>query len=109
MLTKKEAQQKVEQYTQLFQPLLNVPIRLTFGKFNIEQVVITELRMPKVSEITIDKRIKPDGNGQYTPLVMEIVTNEGKLLFIIEDAQVAAIVNGIRIDIGTTKVEMRKM
>lgn len=111
MLTKKTAATQLEEWQPLFKTLVNKRINLKFGTFDLQDVTILEFRLAKQKDLTNlpDKRPKPEGNGMYTPIMLEAVTDQGILAFIMEDIKVAAIFGGILITTGDTRVEMRLM
>src|SRR5688572_2843659 len=91
------AKEEVEKIAALFSPLLNKNISFSFGKFSFP-IIIQEINLAKLTDMknAPDKRKSEDGK-MYTPPVMQFVTSEGFLYFILEDIEVAAIVNGLRI------------
>jgi len=107
-MKRSEATQLIQDYKErLFNPLLDRQCVLTFGSHTITGVKIENVLLAKTTGLknAPDKRLKEDKN--YTPLLMEIKTSSGSLLFVIEDTTIAQVLNGTRLTIGEVKVELR--
>lgn len=103
-----DAKTQVEQWAKLFEPYLNKDMTLSFAsKFSFTGVFIDRIELAKTTGMTNapDKRL--DGDKQYTPAVMQIVTNAGLLRFVVEDTRVVAIANGVRLITDANQVDLR--
>ena len=98
MITKrKEAKELIAEYEKIFAPILHKPCRLTWDKFDFEDIIITSIEIAKTTgrKNIPDKRDNGDKNS--TPMLFVLNTDQGELLFAIDDVQVSAIYNGVRI------------
>lgn len=108
-MKRSEANKLIAEYKErYFDDLKGSRCILEFGGHRVEGIAIADVVLAKTTGMknTPDKRIRD--TKQYTPMLMEIITNEGSLLFVIEDTSIATILNGIRLTIGENKVEIRK-
>jgi len=88
-----------------FADFINVPLTLSFARFSFADVIIQELTIAAVSKMDNPPK-KRDGK---TPSVLQIITNAGKLNFVIEDVYVARVANGISIVVNDNlQVTLRK-
>jgi len=93
-------------WKQDFIEFMNIPLNLSFARFSFDGVIITDLTIAAVSKMDNPPK-KRDGK---TPSVLQIITNAGKLNFVIEDVYVAVVANGIAIIINDQlKVTFRKL
>jgi hypothetical protein len=104
-----DARIEVERIAQLFAPLLNKNVQFSFGKFSFP-IVIQEIQLAKLTDMKNTPEKRTDENGKmYTPPVMQFVTNEGFLYFILEDIDVVAIANGLRIITAAVNISFKEM
>lgn len=103
-----DAKTQVELWAKLFEPYLNRDMTLSFAsKFSFPGVFISKLELAKTTGMVNAPEKRMDGDKQYTPAVMQIVTNAGLLRFVVEDTTVAAISNGIRLITAANEVDLR--
>lgn len=98
----------IEQWAKLFEPYLNKDMTLSFAKFRYPGVIIRSIELAKTTGMVNapDKRL--DDNGKlYTPTVMQIITSAGVLKFVIEDTQIAALFDGIRLKTEANEIDLR--
>jgi hypothetical protein len=109
-MKRSEAQQLIEDYrARYFNELQGSTCTLSFNGHTITGVAIADVLLAKTTGMknAPNKRQKED--KQYTPLLMEVITNQGKLLFAIEDTAIAAIYGGIRLRVGELDIDIRKV
>lgn len=100
MITKrKEAKELIAEYEKIFAPIIGKPCRLTWDKFDFEDVVVQGIEIAKTTgrKNIPDKR--ENGEKNSTPMLFVLNTDQGELLFALDDVQVSAIFNGVRISI----------
>lgn len=102
-----DAKTEIERIALLFGPLVNKEITFTFGKFTFP-ITIQNIQLAKLTEMrnAPDKR-KDDQGKSYTPPVMQFITNAGFLYFIIEDIEVVAITNGLRVITAANNIDFK--
>jgi hypothetical protein len=103
-----DAKVEVERIAQLFAPLLNKTVSCSFGKF-VFPIIIQAIQLAKLTDMknTPEKRTD-ENNKTYTPPVMQMITNAGFLYFILEDIEVAAIVQGLRIITAANNIDFKE-
>jgi hypothetical protein len=104
-----DAKTQVEKWAKLIEPYFDKNMTLSFAnKFNFPNVYISRVEIAKTTGMlnAPDKRVGEDGKA-YTPPVMQVITNAGVLLFIIEGTRVAPLANGIRFITGINEVDLR--
>lgn len=102
MITSKvEAKELVSRYKALCMTLLNKPCILTFDKHIIEDVIILDIVLGKTTGLSNkpDKVETEDGKNR-TPLVFNVITDSGTLIFLLDYTTVTPIVNGIRFSVA---------
>lgn len=100
------AKEYVETIAALFAPL-NIT-SFAFGKFKYP-ITIQSISLAKLGDMKNAPEKRKDENGKmYTPLVMQFVTDAGYLYFIIEDIDIVAITNGLRISTAAITVDFRE-
>ncbi len=104
-----DAKTTVEFWAKLFDSYLNKDMTLSFAsKFVYNKVFISSIELAKTTGMVNAPEKRIDENGkQYTPAVMQIVTNAGLLRFVVEDTTVVAIANGVRLITGVNQVDLR--
>jgi hypothetical protein len=103
-----DAKTQVEQWAKLFDPYLNKDMTLSFAsKFNFAGVIIDRIEIAKTTGMLNKPKARNDGNKDYTPPVMQIITSAGLLKFVVEDTTVVAITNGIRLITAANEVDLR--
>lgn len=103
-----DAKTQVELWAKLFEPYLNRDMTLGFAhKFSFPGVFIDRIELAKTTGMVNapDKRMESD--KQYTPAVMQIITNAGKLRFVVEDTTIVSIANGLRLLTDANEVDLR--
>lgn len=103
-----DAKALVERWAKLFESYLNKDMTLSFaGKFKFTGVFIDRIELAKTTGMVNAPVKRMDGDKQYTPTVMQIVTSAGLLRFVVEDTTVAPLFNGIRLTTGVNEVDLR--
>jgi|SRR5215216_6514450 len=100
MITKrKEAKELIAEYEKIFAPILHKACTLTWDKHEFEDVIVTGIEIAKTTgrKNIPDKR--ENGEKNSTPMLFVVNTDSGELLFALDDVQVSAIFNGVRITI----------
>lgn len=103
-----DAKEQIERIKELFAPLVQKKIQLSFAKFSFP-ITITDIQLAKLTDMknAPDKRTDEAGK-KYTPPVMQFVTDAGYLYFILEDIEVAAIAKGLRIITAANNIEFKE-
>ena len=104
-----DAKTEAERISLLCAPLINKEVHFSFAKFTFP-IIIQEIQLAKLGDMknAPDKRIDDEGKN-YTPLVVQFITNAGFLYFIIEDIEVVAIANGLRIITAANNIDFRDL
>lgn len=103
-----EAKTIVEQYRQLFAPLLNVPCIIIFDIHTIQNIILKDIVLSTIgSKTNKPDKMLVDGKSK-SPFIFDILTDEGILTFVLNDTTVVAITDGIRLMIGKTVIDIRK-
>jgi len=98
MITKrKDAKELIAEYEKIFAPIIGKPCTLTWDKHKFDDVIVAGIDIAKTTgrKNIPDKRENGDKNS--TPMLFVLNTDQGELLFALDDVQVSAIFNGVRI------------
>lgn len=99
--SRKEALDKVAQYTALFEKIKDRRCILSFSKHSFTDVIPHELKLATQNDLKYIKPNKKDVDGKLkTPFVFTIITDVGNLNFLLDDTIVAPLTNGLRFQIG---------
>lgn len=103
LIKKKDTTEILKQYTKLIEPLIGQECVLSFDMHNYGGIVISGLAPKTVGSLknTPDKR-EFEGKSR-SPLMFEIQTNQGNLIFLFDDTEVYPLVNGIRLVVQLDK------
>lgn len=109
MFTKKsEVKPILEQYQKLFAPYIQKLCTITFDKHILTNVRIYELALCNTTGLKNAPNKRTDSDGkQRSPLLFSIHTDSGDLQFCFDDTQVAPIMDGIRITVGSFVIDIR--
>ena len=103
-----DAKVEIERIAELFSPLLHKEIQFSFGKFEFP-IIIQEIRLAKLTDMKNAPDKRKDGDISYTPPVMQFITSEGYLYFVVEDIEIAGITNGLRIITAANNIDFREV
>lgn len=107
-MNRSEAKQIVAEYAERFASYMTIPLTLSFGKHSFTDVVIQSIQLAKITDMNNAPDKRQDENGKYyTPPVIQFNTNAGILYFVLEDINIAAIINGIRITTKAVQIDFR--
>jgi hypothetical protein len=101
-MQRRDALNVVANIKKQFELLINKPICVSFAHFNSCNVVITDIYLEAITKFSM-KALVLDDVGKIMP-VWTIKTTEASLSFVLEDTEVFAIYNGLRIIIGDNEV-----
>lgn len=92
-MERKEAVERVKELQSLLP--LDKTYTLKFSKFDFKGITISEIRLAKVTTLTNkpEKRLK--GEKHVSPFIVEVVTSDGTLQFVIEDTEWYGIAGGV--------------
>ena len=100
MISRKEALEKVAQYAALLQKYIDQRCILSWSKHSYTGVIPLGIELAKVTDLA-NKPEKREIDGKMkTPFVFSIITNQGKLHFLLEDTEVMILANGLRFRMG---------
>lgn len=109
-MKRSEAQQLIEEYrARYFNELQGSTCTLSFSGHTIAGVTLVDVILTKTTGMKNAPMKRLNEEKKYTPLVMEVMTNQGKLLFALEDTTIATIHNGIRMSVGDIDIDIRKV
>jgi hypothetical protein len=99
LISRKDAKEQLQEYKQMFAPIIGKPVIITFDKHIARDVIITDLDLVKTTGLknAPNKRIIDDKHK--TPMLFQIVADQCTLQFVFDDTTVSAITNGVRLSI----------
>ena len=109
MSKRSDAKQRVEGIKELMRPYMQRAMLVKFDQ-HCFPVTIQAIELSKLGELTNKPDYRSDEESKrYRPPVMQVVTSEGTLYFILEDVQLAAVFDGCMFVTDSATVEMRVM
>lgn len=93
MITKKkDAVERVEEIKKVFNPLLGRTIRMEFDMHCFDGIRIVDIVLASVGnpDVKFEKRQDVTGKNR-SPMVFEMITNQGELRFALDDIQVVSL------------------
>lgn len=105
-LKRSEYQVTVDHFRSTIEPYMNRAVRITFDRHSAD-TIIEEMYLAKTTGFLNAPDMRQGADKMYTPGVFIIKTKEAELAFVIEDTNIVAIIDGFRITIGQTVVEVR--
>jgi len=102
MISKKaDAVALLERYKLLLAPIINKPCILAFDKHRLEGVIVREIAIAKTTGMknAPDKVLTAEGKNK-SPMIFELKTDQGNLVFTFDDTTVSALGDGVRFRIA---------
>ena len=105
MITKKaDAVALLQRYQLLLAPIIGKPCTLAFDKHNLEGVIVREIAIAKTTGMknAPEKEQTEDGKNK-SPMIFEVKTDQGTLIFTFDHTTVTALGNGVRFRVAAEK------
>ncbi len=112
-----DAKEMLQQYQELIARIIDKPCTLTFDKHSFSNVIVKGIQLGKVTGMKNAPVKRMDDEGKMkSPMIFEIQTDQGNLVFPFDDTTVSALTNGIRLtvnlieplkDVDKIRVELR--
>lgn len=104
MITKKkEAVELLQQYKALFASYIGKELTLSWNVHSYDGVIIKDITQITLQNVKTKPNKREYEGRQKSPMMFQIETNQGNLVFVFDDTIVSPLVNGIRLTVALDK------